>query len=357
MNNILIRPLLILTLALLYSSLCLAADHLDSPAVQDDPAADINDVYTFMNPNNPNEVILAMTVLPLAGDSSRFSNVVDYRFTIQNTGTGMDYVINCRMPGKKNVTCTDWNDNGIGGRQDRVNNSDGIRVFAGLRDDPFFFDLVGFENTVDMLSYQFTGDDFFTGLNSLAVVVGVDRSLLDADGANAVLTVYGSTHRGESKGLGAADAQVDRMGRPGINTVLIDLLDEDDEGKKDAYNQAEDPATWNQFAQEIEGYLIALDELDGITGNHLASELGSELILAGVLANDRLIIDTAEPTCDAYLAVELRGLGLTGCGGRTLARDVIDDSLGAIVGTGVGDMVDAHTGAFLNYFPFLAEPN
>jgi hypothetical protein len=69
--------------------------------------------------------------------------------------------------------------------------------------------------------------------------------------------------------------------------------------------------------------------------------------------DDRLVVDTGIATCDAYLAVEL---GVPQCGGRTLARDVMDDTLGAVVGPGVSDYV-GNDSAFLADFPFLAEPN
>ena len=57
-----------------------AADHLDGPAVSNDPAADINDLYAFDNPENPDERILAATMVPLARDKSSFSNVVSYNY-------------------------------------------------------------------------------------------------------------------------------------------------------------------------------------------------------------------------------------------------------------------------------------
>ena len=43
--------------AVLYSGLLFAADHAEAPQVILDPAADINDIYTFMNPNDPSELI------------------------------------------------------------------------------------------------------------------------------------------------------------------------------------------------------------------------------------------------------------------------------------------------------------
>jgi hypothetical protein len=45
----------------------------------------------------------------------------------------------------------------------------------------------------------------------------------------------------------------------------------------------------------------------------------------------------------------------TRCGGRTLQRDVIDDTLGAIVGPGVSDNV-ADDNVYLSDFPFLGDP-
>ena len=65
-------------------------------------------------------------------------------------------------------------------------------------------------------------------------------------------------------------------------------------------------------------------------------------------------VNASVPACDAYLAVEL---GVAGqCGGRTLERDVIDDTLGAVVGPGVSDYV-GNDSTFLVDFPFLGAPN
>jgi hypothetical protein len=92
-----------------------------------------------------------------------------------------------------------------------------------------------------------------------------------------------------------------------------------------------------------------LDTVDTITGNTLLPPA----TLASVLVDDRLAINTSIATCDAYLAVEL---GLAGqCGGRTLERDVIDDSLGALVGPGVSDNVPDDS-TYLTDFPFVGLP-
>jgi len=48
----------------------------------------------------------------------------------------------------------------------------GVQAFAGLRDDAFFFDLVGFRETLSMGTIRMTDDrDFFAGKNTSAIVV------------------------------------------------------------------------------------------------------------------------------------------------------------------------------------------
>ena len=104
------------------------------------------------------------------------------------------------------------------------------------------------------------------------------------------------------------------------------------------------------FTAEIAKNLVILDGLDGVTGNSLI-DAGT---LARVLVDDVLLINTSIASCDNYLAVEV-GFNQQ-CGGRTLERDVIDDTLGVIVGPGVSDFVDDDS-IYLGDFPFLGLPN
>jgi hypothetical protein len=346
----------LLLMALGLATAAQAADHRDSPLAISDPAADINDVYTFVNPRNRHELIIVGTVLPLANAGSRFSNAVQYRFHIDNGRRNGKSTINCTFPKGTRVECAldRPGDNHryhsfhrANGRIGAINHGLGFRVFAGLRDDPFFFDLDAFNRTKNTLTPSFTdpGVNFFGSLNTLAIVIGVDSRLLTDHGRAPILAVYASTSR---KAANGGSIQIDRMGRPGINTALIDLLAST--GKKDAYNRAANPAAWaSQFQQEISDNLAALDTLDGAINAVLPAPA-----LASLLVDDRLRVNTAIPACDAYLAVEL---GIAGqCGGRTLARDVIDDTFGAVVGPGVSDFV-RNDSIFLTRFPFLGEPN
>ena len=65
-----------------------AADHRDAPAIDEDPRADINDIYVFQNAKNGN-VVLAMTVNPFqfgGAPAVDFSPDVLYQFKIDNDG-------------------------------------------------------------------------------------------------------------------------------------------------------------------------------------------------------------------------------------------------------------------------------
>src|SRR5437762_9917352 len=67
-----------------------ASDHLEAPLVESDQAADIADVYTFLDPNDNSKVILAFDVHGFIvpgenGNLSGFDKDVLFRFNIENT--------------------------------------------------------------------------------------------------------------------------------------------------------------------------------------------------------------------------------------------------------------------------------
>jgi hypothetical protein len=173
------------------------------------------------------------------------------------------------------------------------------------------------------------------------------------------------------------DAQIDRMGRAGINTAATapffresvaeeqELHDE----VSDAYNSASDPSEWvDLFGERIAANIAILDSLDTVCGNQLLA--GDEAApgrydaLAGVLADDQLYVNTESGTCAQYLAVEGNAVGITNddCGGRTPLHDTIDVTysvvaVGALTGVGDGIPVDADGTASLSVFPYLDSPN
>ena len=104
----------------------------------------------------------------------------------------------------------------------------GGSVFAGTRDDPFFFDLPGFiefkeqllggsTDLGDLLG-GFTGMDTFAGTNVLSIAIKLPNSQLGGNGNS--IGVWGTTSVMSNGGW----SQIDRMGRPAINTVFNGLL-------------------------------------------------------------------------------------------------------------------------------------
>jgi len=416
-----------------------AADHRDGPGVRADPAADINDVFAWMAPD-ANRVYLAMTVFPFAAAEARFSDSAQYVFhTASGPAFGQiaaeEVNLICTFNVAQEITCHIGDVTVSGDAHDPAGlaSADGrLRVFAGLRNDPFFFNLNGFQRTarivagatglipddagcpnVDQATSQMLvqqlmtepdgspATDEFAGANTLAIVASVDKSLLTANGA--ILAVWASTNRASStacagdlngdgdvridelvlsvsnalSGCTSATAppllglQVERMGRAGINTAVVDpfFANEEDHGVvQNAYNASADPTQWaSQFAARMAGNLAILDSLDAVCGNQLLAGpqpvAGRYDALAGVLADDRLYVNTASGTCQQYLAVEGNAVGSTNndCGGRTPLYDTIDVSYSVLaIGqlTGVGDAIasDSDGTASLSAFPFLVDP-
>lgn len=165
-------------------------------------------------------------------------------------------------------------------------------------------------------------------------------------------------------------AQIERMGRPAINTAANHTFDGNAATKdpaKDAYNEADRPG-WNGFAAEVAANLAILDSIDTNCGNQfLAGPMpvaGRYDALAGVLADDRLWVNLASDTCTTYLAVEANFTGAldnNDCGGRRLSDDTIatsysllaaGDITGSIDDTITADPVKTAAEAF----PYLAGP-
>jgi hypothetical protein len=303
----------------------LAADHGDAPLAKANAALDINDVYAFDGEGD--NVVFAMTVNPLTmpGDTPEFATDGLYQLNIDNDGDAVaDVTYNVTFSGSggsqevtlKKATGGDagnLSDAGdtvaTGGTDDVIEEGD-VKLFAGLRDDPFFFDLNAFRAG---LAFRNPGNNFFAGLNVSAIVIEVPASDFLASGSTNA-SVWGVTSRGGEV--------IDRMGRPAINTVFIP------EAQKDAFNQTtpdQDVAMWKDTV------VAALESL------------GSDPALADALLPDVLAFDAAMP--------------LNFLNGRALADDVIDAELQLITGNPAASDNVANDSTFLTEFPYLGVPN
>lgn len=142
-----------------------AADHRDAPGVLADPTTDINDIYAFKSGTN---LVVVMTVNPLMGpvatEDFHFSTTANYVFHIDSNGDYADdatYTVQfadvddgqyIRVRGTGHGD--DANDDiigrintahdGVAGAPRIVTSGDSaVKVFAGPREDPFFFSLNG----------------------------------------------------------------------------------------------------------------------------------------------------------------------------------------------------------------------
>ena len=180
-----------------------AADHLDPPGrtnpVNDttpDFAADIADIYVF---HDASKVTMIVTFGgPAAvGLPARYDPNVLYRVAISNQAprTTPDHVITFQFAQEAGVANGPWGIRLRGipgvtgdmiGSVERTLEQDGVRVFAGLTDDPFFFDSQGFNESRAMGTLRFRNDrNFFGAQNITSVVIEVPRDRLD-NGANVL---------------------------------------------------------------------------------------------------------------------------------------------------------------------------
>lgn len=199
-----------------------AADHRDTTLLTNNPGVDINDVYAFVSPSNPSNVVLAMTVSPFVAPAENGTRFFEpdalYQFKIDTNADAVEDLVIQAVPTKV-----------VNGRQDlliygparpertgatnrlikrkadfsvRVSENlearsrlfGGMRVFAGLRDDPFFFDLTQFQAVVrgQASSFRNPGIDTFAGFNTLSIVVELPATAL---GSNPNVGVWATTSR------------------------------------------------------------------------------------------------------------------------------------------------------------------
>lgn len=194
-------------LAIAAAGLIYAADHIDAPAITNKPT-DITDVYVFRAQNPDNMVFIANTqglLTPGATADAKFDENTMIEFNIDNNGDNVeDLVIQCiAKNGKMKVygpsaprvtgTVSYLNINKLSSQVDITQygqeaiigiGDNGVKVFAGPRDDPFFFDLVRFRQVIAGTASSFNnpGNDTFAGTNVMGLAVEVPKTLLNSTG-------------------------------------------------------------------------------------------------------------------------------------------------------------------------------
>jgi hypothetical protein len=349
-----------------------AADHLDAPGLTSpggDPRFDINDLYVFEGQRRSNTV-LAATVNPLATGDSSFLTLKDgaYFFRVDNNGDAVEDVTysvqfrDTRRDGSQIVFVREAKGRdarsgspggrliGVGKTGDTIRLRGGGKLFAGLRSDPFFFDLGGFLGTVEgrndgrMLNDGLQSD-FFADLNTLAIVIEVDDDEL---GSN--IGVWATTGQRDRRDWN----QIDRMGRPAINTVVNSSgpVVGADPNAKNVFNASK---LKDDVANFTDGAVKALQAFSALDPEGPYSD-DEARALAGVLLPDVVTYDTSTAAAGPL-------------NGRALADDVIDVELRIVTGGDPLDLFPRDADGGINTdgigphddyqakFPYLGNPN
>jgi hypothetical protein len=217
------------------------SDHFDAPDLKSpnmDARVDICDTYAFRNPSDTGRSVLAFNVNPLAPTlADSFEPEAIYEFKVDTNGDAIADIayrvtFSAKEHGVQMATLRR-----AGGEQARGNGNEGdilfkdvpvsfgekadiaeaggYRFFAGMRSDPFFFDLEGYLNGM-----KFTGTDKFLDKNVFSIILELPNSAL---GDNPRVGIWS---RVLIPGDGNLFFQIDRMGRPFVNVGFT--RDEDD---------------------------------------------------------------------------------------------------------------------------------
>lgn len=195
--------LLSLTALAVAMTLFLSADHIDAPKVTS-TAQDIADYYAFESPSSSDNMVFVATVqgllTPGTTGTAQFDENTLIEFNIDNDGDNVEDLVIQAIPRDGNMIVfgpvaptMKGTESTILESADRVDvaitaygedavigSNNGVQVFAGPRDDPFFFDLGAYSEILagNATGFNDPGTDTFAGTNVLAVVVEVPKSTL-----------------------------------------------------------------------------------------------------------------------------------------------------------------------------------
>ncbi len=235
-----------------------SADNLKFPG--DDRRLDLTDVFVFSSSDDPAKTVLiidsnptsAPPPIPAPTTGPEFYPGAVYRINVDNDGDNQaDVAFTFTFSEYENgrQTGTAWYATGPQARQPepagevlaesipvsfdgsaRPVQAGGIRLFTGLRSDPFFADVEG-----ALHGFKWTGHDDFAENNVDSIALEVPADML---GAGQVIGVWASISRRRDGTL----EQMDRGGHPTINPFI------NPDGEKNLYNS-------RQPADDVANYL------------------------------------------------------------------------------------------------------
>lgn len=279
----------------------LSGDYLKAPG--DDARLDFTDLFVFTPSEDPSKTVLIMDsnpfMLPTPMTGPEFHPDAIYRINIDSDGDAhaeVAFSFTFSQFENGTQTGTAWYATGPEARQPEPAGevltsslpvgfdaaaqpvqAGPVRLFAGVRSDPFFVD---FEGTLH--GFQWTGHDAFAGKNIQSIALEVPNDLL---GAGPMIGGWATISLPRDGML----VQMDRGGHPTINPFL------NPDGDKDRYNSrqpADDVANylepWSQLLQENSGYSPSplLQDRGGYASPEQA-KAAAMLVLPDILRYDR----------------------------------------------------------------------
>jgi hypothetical protein len=236
-----------------------ASDHLDTPTVIADPAADIGDLFAWTS-SDGRRLNLVMDIV-----AHQFSNNLQYVFHVDSGKafgkTTKSITILCQFDVRSTVECWAGNVDYVRGNARSPAGLESekhhFRVFAGLRDDPFFNNVKGtraaynvagaaLQNGAQVDSEQCPALDvktsqeilrtwrstdggparnFLAGWKTSALAVSIDLDVVSTGGR--MLAVWGTVHKQIAGGqttqstMPKLGEQIERTARPLIKNALV----------------------------------------------------------------------------------------------------------------------------------------
>jgi Domain of unknown function (DUF4331) len=381
----LLRALGVLALAFFLPVAPHAADHGDAPIASNNQSTDIADVFAFLDPKDNDRLILAMTQRGFiaSGENANFGifdQFLKYRLQLETTGDAQpDLFIDITFspvlqsggpqtatiefssgqvftaPTTRSTTATESREETLARQVVTEDPATGIKFFAGLVDDPFFFDIPAFGRFVaavragdpNAAQQLQRGRDSFAGYNLMGIALSIPLSFLSPPDVIGVsgLILRNTTTRVLEDGFKTFGEfrQVERMGNPAVNVALIPF------NRKDEHNFATPVDDANgQFADDIVATLKAL----GTNDANIA-------ILASVVVTngDYLRLNLTTPNNSLGVRERITDDGYVGYpNGRRLGDDTVDVLLYFITNQTIltGDNVDSNDVPLGDTFPFFA---
>ncbi len=314
--------------------------HLDVPTTNNNDwhtNLNITDLYIFPKPGDEHKTILIMNVNPMPPKlADAFDPTAIYEFRIDSNGDAIaDIAFRVTFSAFENgkqvatvrrATGTEAASDGNSGEiiianapvsfdeHVKVTEAGTYAFFAGIRSDPFFFDLMGFCN-----NSRFTGNDYFKDKDVFGIVLEVPNTALGERSKLGIWSRVLWSHHAEW-------LQVARLGLPLVN-ILFNTSQQ-----KDLFNRTEPD---KQKALFLDAFVALLESL-----GHSAVKAHE---IALIFLPDILPYDISNE----------QGF----FNGRKLTDDVVDRVLNLMTGGKVKtDMVGPHTD-YLTTFPYLGQPH